>query len=67
MYWMLPLYSRIAPKDVFTTDMWYHQSCYNHVIYIYEEKSIMKAEITDEGTSALSPEKELIIVSATRR
>ena len=28
--------------DVFTADVFYHQSCYNHFVYSYEEKTLSK-------------------------
>ena len=47
--------------DVFTTDVFYHQSCSNFV-YSYEEKSTTKTEMTDEETSVLSAETEFKIL-----
>ena len=43
--------------DFFAADVLYHQSCYNHFVYSYKEKSTTKTEMTDEEISVLSAEK----------
>ena len=49
--------------DVFAADVLYHQSCYNHFVYSYEEKSTNKTEMTDEEIYVLSADKEFKILT----
>ena len=49
--------------DTFTGDVLYHQSCYNHFVYIYEEKSTAEmTKMTGEEIYVLSAEKEFKIL-----
>ena len=47
--------------DVFAADLLHHQSCYNRFVYSFEGKST-SAEMTEKEISALSAEKEFIIL-----
>ena len=49
--------------DTFTGDVLYHQSCYNHFVYSYEEKSTAEmTKMTGKEIYVLSAEKEFKIL-----